>query len=222
MTTYFAFKLADTTQQGIDELLANLDSKVAAPQHALHTRVSVELVDEIIKHCVEELLAHFQSGDDGAGVLHTLISLLKGTAHMLVKQMLGKHDNEDVARMAQYLRDRRVVTASGEVRYGFALPAELAAGFKADFAAIAAGNGATQRASLQATMLAFGDEALLRFYDDFVEPMQLGFIKRKAADLGRSTIHKGIQVAMNKLIPSLGQKQLAIFADYYGSLLHEA
>lgn len=221
MTTYFAFKLADATQQGIDELLANLDSKSAAPQHALHTRVSVELTDEILKHCVEELMARFQ-GEDSAGILHTLLGLLKGTAHVLVKQMLGKGSNEEVAKMAQYLRGCRVLTPAGEVRYGFVLPAKIEQGFEQAFAGIAAGNGKEQRAALHSTMLAFGDEALVRFYDDFVGPMDLGFIKRKASDLGRSTIHKGVQVAMNKLIPNLNQKQLEIFADYYGSLLVKA
>ncbi len=217
MTTYFAFKLADATQQGIDELLSNLEAGNAAPQHALHTRVSVEVTDEILRNCVEELIALFQEGAEGAGILNTLLGLLKGTAHVLVKQMLGKHDNAEVAKMAAYLKSRRVVV-DGEVRYGFELPADLAASFSTIFAAIDAGQGKEHKAELQATMLRFGDLALERFYDDFVAPMDLGFIKRKASDLGRSTIHKGIQVAISKLIPQLGQKDLAVFAGYYRSL----
>lgn len=220
MTSYFAFKLDDATQQGIDELLANLDAGSSAPQHALHTRVSVEITDEILKHCVEKLIALFQDGAEGAGILTTLLNLLKGTAHVLVKQMLGKHDNAEVAKMAAYLRSRRVVV-DGDVRYGFELPADLAARFSTAFAAVDAGEGKAHKAELQATMLAFGDLALERFYDDFVGPMDLGFIKRKASDLGRSTIHKGIQVAIGKLIPQLGQKDLEVFVSYYRTLIVE-
>jgi hypothetical protein len=220
MTTYFAFKLADATQQGIDELLRNLDARNAAPQHDLHTRVSVAITDEILKNCVEELIARFQAGAEGAGILTTLLGLLKSTAHVLVKQMLGKSSNDEVAKMAGYLRSRRV-EVNGDVRYGFEMPADLAQQFKTVFAAIAAGEGVAQKPALNAAMLAFGEVALLRFYDDFTAPMDLGFIKRKASDIGRSTIHKGVQVAINKLIPQLGQKELAVFANYYGSLFIE-
>jgi len=221
MTTYYAFKLADSTQQGIDELLKNLDAGTSAPQHDLHTRVSVEITDEILKHSVEELIHRFQAGAEGAGILSTLLSILKSTAHVLVRQLLGKHDNKEVAKMAAYLRARRV-EVQGEVRYGFELPADLAQRFKTIFAAIAAGNGVAQKADLNAAMLSFAELALVRFYDDFTAPMELGFIKRKASDIGRSTINKGIHVAMNKLIPQLGQKELEVFAAYYQSLFVDA
>jgi hypothetical protein len=222
MTTYFAFKPADKVQQEIDALLGKVDGGSKEPLHELHTRVSVAMIDEILKNCVEELVHRFQASAEGAGVLNTLLSILKSTAHVLVKQLLGKHSNEDVAKMAVFLRQRRVVLANGEVRHGFALPDAMAAQFKTVFAAIAAGEGKDKRVELNALMLSFADLALVHFYDDFVTPMDLGFIKRKAADLGRSTISKGIHVAINKLIPQLGNKELAIYADYYGSLLLEA
>lgn len=221
MTTYYAFKLADVTQQGLDELLKNLDAGISAPQHELHTRVSIEITDEILKHSVEELMQRFQSGAEGAGILSTLLGILKSTAHVLVRQLLGKHDNKEVAKMAQYMRSRRV-EANGEVRFGFELPVELAQRLKTIFAAIHAGDGVAQKAPLNAAMLTFAEVALVHFYDDFTAPMELGFIKRKGSDIGRSTINKGLHVAMNKLIPQLGQKELVVFADFYGSLLVDA
>lgn len=218
MTTYFAFKLADATQKGIDDLLGNLDARSSASQHELHTRISVEITDEILKNAVEELIHRFQAGAEGAGILTTLLSLLKSTAHMLVRQLLGKHSNEEVARMAQHLRDRRV-DAGGDVRYGFALPDDLAAELKGIFAAIAAGDGVSHRDALHKTLLRFADLGVVNFYDEFIKPMELGFIKRKAADLGRGTISKGVHVAVNKLVPGLGQAELAVLASYYGSML---
>ncbi len=221
MTTYFAFKPADKVQQEMDALLGKIDSSSKEALHELHTRVSVEMIDEILKNCVEELIHRFQASEEGAGILNTLLGILKSTAHVLVKQLLGKHSNEEVAKMAAFLRQRRVVTAAGEVRHGFALPADMAAQFTDIFAGIAAGTGKERKPELNALMLGFADLALVHFYDDFVAPMNLGFIKRKASDLGRGTISKGIHVAVNKLIPQLGNKELAIFADYYGSLFVE-
>ena len=222
MTTYFAFPLTPATQSGIDELLANLDSGVSAPQHELHTRLTVTLTDEILANAFEKLIERFEGvGGESSGVLHTLINLLKGTVHVLVRQLLGKHGNAEVARMAQYLRDRRQ-TLAGQTLFGFELPEALAAEMQRLFAEVRAGNGKQVRGELLAVMTQFADLGIARFYDDFTAPMELGFIKRKAVDIGRSTIVKGVHSALNKLIPSLGQAQLAVFADYYSAMLVEA
>lgn len=220
MTTYFAFPLSAPVQQRLDELLKNLDSGVSAPQHDLHTEVSIEISDEIMHGCVEELIERFQAGGhgDGAGILHTLLSILKSTSHVLIRQLLGKAPNEDVSRMAGFLRQRRLVL-NGKPVFGFPMTAELSDRFDRTFAAVAAGQGEAHTAEVTQAMLAFADMALERFYDDFTAPMHLGFIKRKGAELGRATIHKGAHVALNKLFPSLKQKDLQIWADYFSTLL---
>ena len=220
MTTYFAIPLAQPVQKGIDELLRNLDTRVSAPQHDLHTRVSIELSDDILRICVEELMARFQGGER-AGILHTLLSIFKSTSHMLIRQLLGKGSNEDVSRMATYLRDRRQVL-NGNVLCGFPLPDGMAARYATLFASIRAGQGEQHRGELNRLMMNFADMAVVHFCDDFVAPMDLGFIKRKGSDLGRATIHKGCHVAMNRLFPHLGQKELEVFADYFDSLLVQA
>lgn len=220
MTTYFSIKLDDATQSGIDELLRNLDAGTSAPQHELHTKVSLATADAILKNIVEDMMERF-SGGEGAGILHTLLGLLKGAAHVLVKQLLGKHDNAEVAKMAEYLRQRRVLV-NNEVRFGFELSPDMAASFASIFEAIRAGHGKENRAALNELMQQFADVAVGRFLDDFTAPMDLGFIKRKAAELGRGTINKGVHGALNKLVPSLGQKDLAIFEDFFSGMIAEA
>lgn len=219
MTTYFSIKLDDATQSGIDELLRNLDSGVSAPQHDLHTRVSLATADAILKSVVEDMMERF-SGGESAGILHTLLGLLKGSTHVLIKQLLGKADNAEVAKMAVYLRDRRVVV-NNEVRFGFPMSTDMAASFSGIFDAIKAGQGKENRAALNDLMQKFADLAVARYLDDFMAPMELGFIKRKAAELGRGTINKGVHAALNKLIPSLGQKELEIFQDFFSGMIIE-
>lgn len=217
MTTYFAITLDDAAQNDIDTLLHNLDSGTSAPQHELHTKVSLATADAILKGVVEDMMERF-GGGEGAGVLHTLLGLLKGTSHVMIKQLLGKHDNAEVARMAVYLRDRRVVV-NDQVRFGFELPVEMADEFESHFAAIRAGQGKEHRAALSALMQRFADLAVARYLDDFIAPMELGFIKRKAADLARGSINKGVHAALNKLVPSLGQKELETFQDFFSGLI---
>ena len=218
MTTYFAFHLRDGLQQDIDTLLANLDARTSAPQHEAHTRVSVALVDDILRNTVEELISRFQSGTEGQGVLATLLSLLKGTSHVLVRQLLGKSSNEEVARMAQYLRSRRLDVA-GQRLFGFAVDPGLVPGIREVLAAIDRGEGEVRKAELLRLLLALSDQALVHFFDDFTAPMQLGFIKRKASDLGRATIGKGVHAAMNRLVPGLNQAELKVLAGFLESLL---
>jgi hypothetical protein len=140
---------------------------------------------------------------------------------MLIRQMLGKASNEEVNRMAQYLRDRRL-EINGQVLFGFPVPTDLAGRFERAFASIDAGQGEAHRADVQQAMLAFSELALIRFYDDFIKPMELGFIKRKASDLGRATIAKGVHVAINKLFAGLKQKELKIWSDYFSTLFVKA
>lgn len=221
MPTYFAFQVAEPTQQRIDQLLANLDSGSTAPQHELHTQVSVELVDEILRHGVEELTRLLKADGESAGILSTLLGLLKSISHMLVRQMLGKGSNEDVARMAQYLRDRRL-QLNGQVLFGFAVPEPLAGRFGELLTAAKEGRGEAHKAELKEVMLELSELALQRFYDDFVAPMNLGFVKRKASELGRGTISKGLQMALGKLVPQLSRDELATFARYYDGLFIKA
>jgi len=222
MTTYFAFPLTPATQSGIDELLANLDAGVSAPQHELHTRLTVTLTDEILANAFEKLIERFEGeGGESSGVLHTLINLLKGTVHVLVRQLLGKHGNAEVARMAQYLRDRRQ-TLAGQTLFGFELPEALAAEMQRLLGTLHERQHRLEQFADIGGCRRDADLGIARFYDDFTAPMELGFIKRKAVDIGRSTIVKGVHSALNKLIPSLGQQQLAVFADYYSAMLVEA
>jgi hypothetical protein len=61
--------------------------------------------------------------------------------------------------------------------------------------------------------------AVARYLDDFIAPIELGFIKRKGAEIGRGTINKGVHAALNKLIPSLGNKDLEIFRAFFSELI---
>jgi hypothetical protein len=216
MTMYFAFKLAPATQEKMDLLLSNLDAGVSEPQYALHEKLSVELVDEILKNLVEGLLNI--GPRESSGVLQTFLSILKSTSHMLVKQLLGKESNAQINKNAKYLRDHAVVL-NGEKRFGFAFSDDMAAKFDAYFSAVERDEGDVLKPQILALMLEFAEAAMKSFLDEFVQPMELGFIKRKAVDIGRATMHKGMTVAMTKMVPTLGHNQLKAFVQYYREIM---
>ncbi len=214
MTVYYAMTLSEQLRSDISTLLTNLDQPGSAPQHALHTQISIAMADEILENLLMSLINAMKHNGEGAGILGTLANLIKGTVHVLIRQLLGKHDNAEVSKMAQYLRDKSLLL-NGESRFGFAMPEPLGQTMMDLLAKIDAGEGVAHKADMTRAMLTFTDMAIDRFYDDFVAPMELGFIKRKAVDIGRSTIHKGAHAAIGKLFPQLGEAELRNFAEIY-------
>jgi hypothetical protein len=214
---YFAFKPTDKLRDDIQTLLTNLDAGVPEPQHKLHTQISIQMTDEVMDQLLMSIVNAMKGEGESAGILGTLAGLLRGTVHVLIKQMLGKHDNAEVRKMAQYLRDRSVIV-DGEFRLGFKLPDAVGANMMTLLERTRAGEGDAVRQELVATMLQFVDLSVTHLYDEFVAPVSLGFIMRKAVDLGRSTISKGSHSAINKVFPQLRVPEMKTFAGIYAGM----
>ena len=53
---------------------------------------------------------------------------------------------------------------------------------------------------------------------DFNKTLDLGMIKRKAADIGASAVGKAVHMAIDKLIPNLNKDEITAVAEYYDTL----
>jgi len=218
MTTYyFALKPSDTLRDQVLTLLKNLDSGVSEPQHKLHTQISILMTDEILDNLLMSIVNAMKGEGEGAGILGTLTNLLKSTVHMLIRQMLGKHDNAEINRMAKYLRDRSL-TINGEFRLGFPLTDAYGATMIDLLGKAMAGEGEKYRPEITKVMDEFVDLATVKLYDEFVEPVPLGFILRKGAGLGRSTINKGSHTAINRVFPTFNGEQIKTFGGIYSDM----
>jgi hypothetical protein len=211
---YFAIKPSDTLRDQITTLIKNLDSGVKEPQHKLHTQISILMTDEVLDQLLMSIVNAMKGEGEGAGILGTLTNMLKSTVHMLIRQMLGKHDNAEVNRMAKYLRDRSL-TINGEFRLGFPLTEAFATNMMEHLSKALAGEGDKHRAAILAAMGEFIDLATVKLYDEFVEPIQLGFILRKGANLGHTTINKGSHSAISRVFPTFTSDQIKTFAAIY-------
>ena len=54
---------------------------------------------------------------------------------------------------------------------------------------------------------------------DYNKTLDLGLIKRKAAELATSAVGKAVHIAIDKLIPSLTQAELEAVATHFDHLL---
>lgn len=214
---YFALKPSDTLRDQIQTLIKNLDSGVKEPQHKLHTQISILMTDEILDGLLMSIVNALKGEGESAGILGTLTNMLRSTVHVLIKQMLGKHDNAEVNRMAKYLRDRSL-SINGEFRLGFPLTEAYGAHMIDLLNKALAGEGDKYRTELTKAMGEFIDLSTARLYDDFVEPIPLGFILRKGANLGHSTINKGSHTAINRVFPTFNAEQIKTFSGIYADM----
>ena len=53
---------------------------------------------------------------------------------------------------------------------------------------------------------------------EFNKTLDLGMIKRKAADIGAAAVTKAVHIAIDKLIPNLNRLELKALAEYHDTL----
>lgn len=212
----FSFPLDSALQQTIDKQIADTTrGSFSAPSVA--TQLAIGTTDGVIKALALDVIDILKTNGDGAGILGVLSSLLKSTMHMLIKQIMGKVDNSEQTKLAMYLNNRRIVV-NGKAQFGFIMPDALGSRFEALLARIAADDFADTRGQLTKLMQEFTAQAVAKFYDEFTGCLDLGFIKRKLVDVGRSTVLAGSNSATSKLFVSMSDADLKNVAAHYGQM----
>ncbi len=223
MTAYFGFEPSEGLKNDIETILANLAKKVPEPQYHLSSEISKVFTDEVIDNLLLNLVGVMQNHGDGegSGMLKFLGGFLKTVMHGALKVMLGKCDNAEVNKRADFLRKRLLQLPNDKTRLGFELPQDVYDHFQHCFREVDAGNGKNFTEELTKTMLMFSDLSLVYFFDDFISGLNLGMINRKMASVTRSGIHKESHSTIKKLIPSLTDEQLKDFSAYFKAMLVE-
>lgn len=215
MSAYFAFPTAPSLALDLETVLDRLDRHDAAPQWELYVKMSAEFTDAVLQTILLDLV---KATGSKSGILEQLASLLRGTMHVLLRQLLAKRSNAELAQAATYIHARR--RYRGQSLYvAIPLSDSLRTRFEMVFLEIDAGRGEANREELRIAMSEFVDQAVQGYYDDFVKALPLGFIMSKASSVARMTIFKGAHAAMNKMIPSLTQSELKGLADYFDTFL---
>lgn len=212
MATYYAIPCPQGLRQNFDLLVSNFEAQVKEPQNQLLIQVANDYTDKIIEVMV---LGNSQMMDQesfSVKVLNNVASVIKATAHTLIKQVLHKMKNEEMAPLTQQIRARKLVINQEEF-ISFPVPDELAQKYRHAFVQLKKGNIEAREALMNA-MLEFSLLANHYFYTESIKPLKLGFMTRKVTDLGGVTINRASQAAIKKLIPQLNIEELQGFVDY--------
>ena len=99
------------------------------------------------------------------------------------------------------------------------LDANLVTNLKHHYAELKAGQSVDKQ-SLSNLYKQFGEATVRHFMVDFNKTLDLGMIKRKAADIGASAVIKAINIAADKIILNLNKDELQAMAEYHDTILY--
>lgn len=176
--------------------------------------------DEIVAALVLNLAQGGSSDASSSSLLETVANVIKSTVHALIRQVIGKLDNQELIPVAAYIASRRTqLERDGKVidYISFRLAAN-------DYQLLHsawsnAANGIIDRPAVTAAMLRFAELSVKAFYEESAHAVKLGFIARNMFSVGQMAISKGSKTAINRLIPSLRERDLKDFAGYFLTML---
>jgi hypothetical protein len=188
------------------------------PLYPLRDKTALLINDEIIDGILTELIRRFPPSDK-RDTAEKLAGYIKSTVAVLLKQLMGKSSNDIVKQSIEFSEKSLFKDAAGNFRVGETLDANLVTNLKNSYAEIKAGND-VNKAALAELYKQFADATVHHFMNDFNKTLDLGLIKRKAADFGSTAVIKAVHIAVDKIIPNLNKDELLVLAEYHDTLFH--
>ena len=188
------------------------------PLYPLRDKTALLINDEIIDGILTELIRRFPPSDK-RDTAEKLAGYIKSTVAVLLKQLMGKSSNDVVKQSIEFSEKSLFKDAEGNFRVGELLDATLVTNLKNSYAEIKAGNE-VNKAALAELYKQFADATVHHFMNDFNKTLDLGMIKRKAADFGSAAVIKAVHIAADKIIPNLNKDELLALAEYHDTLFH--
>lgn len=219
MPSFFGFLPSETLSNDIK--LGQSSRNATEPMYPLRDKIALLLNEEILDRILGDLLHQFPASDK-KDTAEKLVGYVKSTVRALLKQLLSKTSNEQVVQSLDFIEISLFRDAEGELRLGAPLDANLVAQMQSSYTALLSGTNAKEiRPVLVEQYKKFSDQLVKHFMVDFNKTLDLGMIKRKAADIGASVVTKAVHIAIDKLIPALTTQELIILAEHHSKLIHQ-
>ena len=205
------------------ELLSSIQTAQAKknssePLYPLRDKTALLINDEIIDSILTELVRRFPPSDK-RDTAEKLASYIKSSVAVLLKQLMSKASNDVVKQSIEFSNNSLFQDAEGNIRVGEMLDPSLVTNLKMTFANIKAGQD-VNKAALAELYKQFAEATVRHFMTDFNKTLDLGMIKRKAADLGATAVIKAVHIAADKIFLNLNKDELLVVAEYHDTLFH--
>jgi len=219
MAHYFGFHPSDK----LKALISEAEQIVASDEHveyypyrdALTHQTARDLTDNLLIGLVEII-----PNPERQASMRKIVGTIESTTDTLLNILLGKENNEEVLPSFHFLRDHATfIDNEGAKRVGFKLSEANAKTIVEGFAAITPEH--VDRAKFKTALETMNDATLTHFVTRYAETLKLGMIKRKSVPVAKSAIDKGMNMALNKLLPDLPNDSLNRLANYYRPFIVE-
>lgn len=188
------------------------------PLYPLRDKTALLINDEIIDATILGPV-HLFPASDKRDTAEKLAGYVKSTVAVLLKQLLGKSSNDVVQQSIEFSEKSLFQDASGAYRVGETLDATLVTNLKSTYQDIKAGND-IDKTAFATLYKQFAEATVRHFMNDFNKTLDLGLIKRKAADLGSMAVIKAIHIAIDKIFPNLTKEELGALAEAHDPMFN--
>lgn len=219
MAYYFGFVPSDK----LKALISEAEQVVASDEQvdyypyrdALTHQTARDLIDNLLVGLVEII-----PNPERQAAMRKIVAMIERSTDTLLNILLGKESNEEVMPSFHFLRDRATfIDNDGIKRVGFKLSDADAKTVNTGFAAITPKH--VDVIAFKTALETMNEETLTHFISRYAETLKLGMIKRKSVPVAKAAIDKGMNMALNKLLPDLPDRSLNRLADYYRPFIVE-
>ncbi|OTG83420.1 hypothetical protein B9T33_03195 [Acinetobacter sp. ANC 5054] len=206
-----------------EELLSSIQTghekkNSSEPLYPLRDKTALLINEEIIGATILAPV-HLFPASDKRDTAEKLAGYVKSTVAVLLKQLLGKSSNDVVKQSIEFSEKSLFQDAAGKHRVGLTLDSGLITNLKNSYAEIKAGTD-VNKAAFAELYKQFAEAAVRHFMNDFNKTLDLGMIKRKAADIGSSAVIKAIHIAIDKIFPNLTKEEMGALAEAHDSMFN--
>lgn len=213
MTYYFGFLPSDKLTDMIHEAEQIIESKSSVDyypyRNALTQQIARELNDNLLVSLIEVI-----PNPERQASMRKIVSTIERATESLLNVLLGKDKNEDIMPSYNFLKNQTMfIDNDGLRRVGFQLSEASAQTITQGFAAVTP--DAVDHAQFKTALETMNEDALTHFISHFTETLKLGLIKRKSIPVAKAAIDKGMNMALNRLLPQLPDDGLNRLACFY-------
>ena len=219
MAHYFGFVPSDKLKALIVEAEQIVASNEEVPYYPYRDALTHQTARDLIDNLLVGLVDIIPNPERQAS-MRKVVATVERATDTLLNILLGKENNEEVLPSFHFLRDRATfIDNDGLKRVGFKLTEQDTAIIQKGFAAITPEHVDTK--TFKMALETMNEQTLTHFISRFAETLKLGMIKRKSVPVAKAAIDKGMNMALNKLLPDLPDSSLNRLANYYRPFIVE-
>lgn len=216
---YVAIPSPGKLDANTDSFLAAMRSGSRQPQNQVFTEIAFDFLDVMLEALFYGPTRQIEHTGFRKRLIDGLGSLIEKTSHGLIRTVVAKLSNDELRALEGFVAERRLYI-DGVSHVSFPLPPHFTTRFEALHEATMSGNRDNVEQQVE-VMSEFVDIALDYMFKKPIDLLKLGFIARKGADIGYSSIRSLAHSTIRKLATDVSLEENQRLSTYFYNLMKE-